>query len=79
MAIPPQDLLMVLDVPQAKSKGTGVVTFSTVYATPALTPATTKSAPAASLLPRVIRAALKKSMHRFFSFLLLYDAFAFYL
>ncbi|XP_028112421.1 chitinase-like protein PB1E7.04c [Camellia sinensis] len=60
LAIPPQDLLMVLDASQAKPKRTGAVICSTTHVTPALAPATTKSVPAASPPPRVTRAASKK-------------------
>ena len=71
---------MVLDVPQAKTKGNRVVTSSTAPATPTHTPVTTNPTPVASPLPKVTQVVSKKSMNSyFFSFLHLYDAFALYL
>ncbi|XP_028074388.1 uncharacterized protein LOC114276767 [Camellia sinensis] len=59
-AIAPQDLLMVLDVPQSNPKGAGVVTSSTAFTTSVPAPATTQSTPAASTPHRVTRAASKR-------------------
>ncbi|XP_028098862.1 mucin-5AC-like [Camellia sinensis] len=61
LAIAPQGLLMVLDVPQSKPKGAGVATSSTALTTSVPVPATTQSTPAASTPPRVTRAASKKA------------------
>ena len=70
LAIAPQDLLMVLDVPQSKPKGAGVATSFIVLTTSVPVPATTQSTFAASTLPRVTRAASKKGIYPcFFSFL----------
>ena len=58
LAIPPQDLLTVLDVP--KSKGAGAATSSTVLTTPV---------PVAASTPRVTRATSKKGIYsHLFSF-----------
>ena len=66
LAISPQNLLKVLDVP--KPKGTGTVTSFTV-------PLPTQSIPAASTLLKVTRAASKKGIYLcFLSFDFLYDA-----
>ncbi|XP_028084014.1 histone H3.v1-like [Camellia sinensis] len=50
LAISPQDLLMVLDVP--KPQGAGIVASSTALTNSVLMPATTQSAPTASTLSR---------------------------
>ncbi|XP_028102537.1 mucin-2-like [Camellia sinensis] len=62
LAIPPQDLLVGLDLPsQAKPKGIGLITSSITPAIPTPTPVATKTTPAASLPPpRVTRAVSKR-------------------
>ncbi|XP_028075615.1 uncharacterized protein LOC114277862 [Camellia sinensis] len=59
LAIPPQDLLMVLDVP--KPKGAGIVTSSTALTTQIPVLATPQSAPTAPTPSRITPASSRKA------------------